>query len=242
MKKIVFGILVGFLFVLTGCSDDDGYSLSDMWIGFGIFQADEADNYKIIMDNKDVLIPIASNYPPGWGEQFENGERVLVNFTILDEILDDTGEVESYYVKVNSIEDILMKGVMDITPENEDSIGSDPIVVVDYWMTDSLLSFKLKYWGYDGIHFLNLVKEPSMSMAPGIQPFELELRHNANDDADAIYYTAYVSFSLNSLRIEGLDSVRFVVTATDYDGIEFSEEGVFDYSDLPDMVESNENN
>ena len=109
MKKIVFGILVGFLFVLAGCSDDEGYSLSDMWIGFGIFQADEADNYKIVMDNKDVLIPIASNYPPGWGEKLDNGERVLVNYTILGEELDDAGEIESYYVKVNSIEDILMK-------------------------------------------------------------------------------------------------------------------------------------
>ncbi len=242
MKKIVFGILVGFLFVLAGCSDDDGYSLSDMWIGFGIFQADEADNYKIIMDNKDVLIPIASNYPPGWGKQLDNGERVLVNYTILDENLDDAGEIESYYVKVNSIEDILMKSVMEITPENEDSIGNDPIVVVDYWMTDSLLSLKLNYWGYNGIHFLNLVKIPSMSMAPGIQPYELELRHNANDDDDAIYYTAYVSFSLNSLRIEGVDSVSFIVTSTDYDGIEYSEEGVFDYSDLPDVIIPNENN
>ena len=241
MKKIVFGILVGFLFVLTGCSDDDGYSLSDMWIGFGIFQADDADNYKIVMDNKDVLIPIASNYPPGWGERLDNGERVLVNYTILDEILDDAGEIESYYVKVNSIEDILMKGVMDITPENEDSIGNDPIVVVDYWMTDSLLSFKLKYWGYNEIHFLNLVKQPGDILTEN-QPIELELRHNANDDDDAIYYTAYVSFSLNSLRIEGLDSVRFVVTATDFDGVEFSEEGVFDYSDLPDVIDNGENN
>ena len=27
MKKIVFGILIGFLIVFTGCNDDDGYSL-----------------------------------------------------------------------------------------------------------------------------------------------------------------------------------------------------------------------
>ncbi len=242
MRKIAFGILVGFLFVLAGCSDDDGYSLSDAWIGFGIFQADEADNYKIIMDNKDVLIPIASNYPPGWGKRLDNGERVLVNYTILEDILDDDGEIEGYYVKVNSIKDILMKGIMEITPENEDSIGNDPIVVEDYWMTDSLLSFKLRYWGYNSIHFLNLVIKPSLSMAPGIQPYELELRHNANDDEAAIYYTAYVSFSLNSLRIDGVDSVSFVVTATDYDGVEFSEEGVFNYSDLPEIIEIVENN
>ena len=232
MKKIVFGILVGFLFVFAGCNDDEGYSLDDMWIGFGIFQGDESSSYQIVMDNDEVLIPVASNYAPGWEGSFDNGERIMVNYTILDENLDSSGEVESYYVKVNSIDDILMKRIMDITPENEDSIGNDPIIVNDYWMTDSLLTFKLKYWGYDQIHFLNLVKLPSMIMAPGIQPYELELRHNANDDEDAIPFTAFVSFSLNGLRIEGLDSVQFVVTSTDYDGNEFSEECVFNYGDL----------
>jgi hypothetical protein len=231
MKKIVFGIIVGFLFVFTGCLDDDSYSLGDMWVGFGIFQADESDSYQIVMDNDDILIPVASNYSQGWEENFDNGERIMLNYTILDENLDSSGEIESYYVKVNSIDDVLMKGVMDVTLENEDSIGFDPIIVNDYWMTDSLLTFKLRYWGYNQIHFLNLVKQPGDLSAEN-QPIELELRHNANEDDEAIPYTAFVSFSLNELRIEGLDSVQFVVTSTDYDGDEFSEEGIFNYSDL----------
>ncbi|MCK5730460.1 MAG: NigD-like N-terminal domain-containing protein [Draconibacterium sp.] len=233
MKKIGFVILVGFMFVFAGCNDYEGYSLGDMWVGFGIFQVDGLDSYKIILDNKDVLIPVASNYPPGWGANIDNGERVFVNYTILDEVLESS--LPAYYVKVNAIEDILMKDVMDITPEIEDSIGNDPIVVVDYWMTDSLLSFKLRYWGYYTTHFLNLVKQPG-EILPENLPIELELRHNANNDDDAIYYTAYVSFSLNDLRIEGLDSVQFVVTSIDYDGDEFSEEFIFNYSDLPDDI------
>ena len=231
MKKIVFGILVGFLFVFTGCIDDDSYSLGDMWVGFGIFQVVESDSYQIVMDNNDILIPLASNYSQGWEENFDNGERIMLNYTILDENLDSSGEIESYYVKVNSIDDVLMKGVMDLTPENEDSIGNDPIIVNDYWMTDSLLTFKLRYWGYNQIHFLNLVKQPGDLSAEN-QPIELELRHNANEDDEAIPYTAFVSFSLNDLRIEGLDSVQFVVTSTDYEDNEFSEDGVFNYSDL----------
>jgi hypothetical protein len=241
MKKIVVGVLIGFLFVFAGCNDDDdGYSMSDMWIGFGVYHGDE-NSSKIIMDNGDVLIPVASNYPPGWAELFDNGARILVNYTILDDKYDDEGNLESYYVKVNSFQDILMKGVMEITSENEDSIGNDAIIVEDYWMTDSLLSFKLKYWGYNSIHFLNLVKDTT-EITVDNQPIELQLRHNANEDEHTILYTAYVSFSLNSLRIEGQDSVKFVVTATDYDGIEFSEEGVFDYTDLPDVIIPTENN
>lgn len=234
MKKIVSGILIGFLFVFAGCNDDDGYSLDDMWVGFGIFQGDESSSYQIVMDNKDILIPVASNYPPGWQEELDNGERVYVNYTILDEVLNGAGEVESYYIKVNSIKEVLMKGIMDITPAIEDSIGNDPIIVDNYWMTDSLLNFKLKYLGSNEIHFLNLVKQPGDVLEEN-QPIELELRHNANEAEEVIpYYSAFVSFSLNSLRIEGLDSVQFVVTSTDYDGNLFSEEYVFNYSDLPE--------
>lgn len=235
MKKFVFGIFVGFLFLFVGCNDDDSYSLNDIWLGFGVIQKSDAaspsESPNIIMDNKDVLVPIASNYPAGWLSKFDNGERVLVNYTILDE--DINSSLPRYFVKVNSIEDVLMKGVMDITPVNEDSIGNDPIIVKNYWMTDSLLNFKLEYWGYNSIHFLNLVKHPD-AIVEDNQPVELELRHNANNDDESIPFTAYVSFSLNSLRIESRDSIRFSFTSTDYDGFDFTEECVFYYDGLND--------
>lgn len=230
MKKIVFGLLVAMVFGFMSCNDDDGYSLNDMWLGFGVLTGEEPGTYNIIMDNKDVLVPVSSSYP-GWQSQFDSGDRVLVNYTVLDEDLNDDGSVKFYYVKMNDIDDILMKGIMDITKENADSIGNDPIIVENYWMTDSLLSFKLKYWGFNGTHYLNLVKQPGDITADD-QPIELELRHNANDDEQSIPYTAYVSFSLNSLRINELDSVQFKFSSTDYDGTTRSNEEVFNYENL----------
>lgn len=230
MKKIVLGILVVIAVGFIAClDDDDGYSLNDRWVGFGVLTGEQAGEYNILMDNSDQLIPLASNNP-GWQTRFDSGDRVLVNYTILDDDLTDSTAV--YYVKVNTIDDILMKGIMDITPEIEDSIGNDHIIVEDYWMTDSLLSFKLKYWGgYGEIHYLNLVKEPG-ELTEDDQPFQLELRHNANDADEAVQYTAFVSFSLNSLRLAGLDSVQFKFTSTDYDGTSHSNTEVFDYKDL----------
>lgn len=230
MKRIVFGLLVALVFTFTACNDDDGYSLNDMWVGFGVLTGDEPGTYNIVMDNKDLLVPVASNYP-GWQTKFDSGDRVLTNYTILDEELNEDGSVKLYYVKINDIDDILMKGIMDITEENADSIGNDPIIVEDYWMTDSLLSFKLKYWGLNGIHFLNLVKQPGDITAED-QPIQLELRHNANGDDESVPYTAFVSFSLNSLRINELDSVQFKFSSTDYEGTTRSNEEVFNYEDL----------
>ncbi len=230
MKKIVFGLMIALVVMFTSCIDDDGYSLNDQWLGFGMVIGEESGSYQIIMDNKDVLNPVAAS-DPGWQNDFENGDRALVNYTILDEELNDDGTIKSYWVKVNNIEDVLMKGVFDITDDNADSIGYDPIIVDKFWMTDSLLNFKLKYWGYSGMHFLNLVKQPG-ELTEADQPIQLEIRHNANGDDDAIPYTAFVSFSLNELRISELDSVVFEFSWTDYDGMEHSELDVFNYKDL----------
>lgn len=243
MKKLGLGIIIGLILLMTGCLDDEGYSLGDVWFGFGVVQntdaASSTESFTITMDNGAKLVPVAWDYYQSRdghvyydvNNHLENGDRVMVNYTVLDDDGKEPGEIETFYVKVNSVKSVLMKGVMDITPENQDSIGNDPIIVQDYWMADSLLTFKLKYWGYNQIHFLNLVKDPGELTESGL-PIQLELRHNSNGDDESVPLTAFVSFSLNDLRIEGLDSVQFVVTSTDYDGNEISEEGVYDYSDL----------
>ncbi|WP_346864201.1 NigD-like N-terminal domain-containing protein [uncultured Draconibacterium sp.] len=148
MRKILFVLTIAVVFVFTSCNDDDGYSLGKYWVSFGIYQGENGSTEQIVLDNKDILVPVAANFP-GWASDFENGDRILVNYTILDEVLNTDGSVNSYYVKVNEVDNVLMKGIMDITEENADSIGNDPIIVSEYWMSDSLLNVKLKYWGYN---------------------------------------------------------------------------------------------
>jgi len=237
MKKIVFGILVGLLFVFAGCNDEEeGYSLYDQWIGFGIVE--NTDSYRIILDDGEVLLPVAfggydSSYDNDYSgnhQEIEAGDRVLVNFTILDDKVNEAGEIIAYYVKINSARKILMKGILDITPENEDSIGNDAIIVQEHWVTNNLLNLQLKYWGRNEIHFINLVKQPGVLTASN-QPFELELRHNSNEDDEAIPFVALVSFELDSLQVAGIDSVRFKVKSTDYDGKLFEFNGVYKYGE-----------
>lgn len=236
MKKFVFGVFLGLIFLMTGCLEEDGYSLSKMWVGFGVLQEVDTDSYKIIMDNDDVLIPVASNHNHSWqenvhddnGKALVNGDRLQVNYTVLSDEVDETGKVESYFVKLNSVKKVLMKEILDVTVENQDSMGNDPVIVKDYWMKDSLLNFKIKYWGHNEVHFINLVKQPGVLTSES-QPIQLELRHNDNNDSEDIPYFAYVSFKLTNLKIAGLDSVQFVVNSTDYDGNEFTYEGTYNY-------------
>ena len=235
MKKIVYLVFVAFLFVFAGCNDEDeGYSLNNVWVGFGIVE--NTDSYRIVMDDGEVLLPVAfGGVDPGYGhdisgnhQQIKAGDRVLVNFTILDDKVNEAGEIVAYYVKINSSKKILMKGILDITPENQDSIGNDAIIVQEHWVTNNLLNLQLKYWGRQQIHFINLVKKPGVLTAAN-QPFELEIRHNDNGDEASIPFVALVSFELDRLQVAGIDSVRFKVKSTDYDGKVNQFDGVYKY-------------
>jgi hypothetical protein len=218
---------MGFMFsFLTSCDlNDDGYSLSDAWVGFGIVEKDSDEGVgKIVMDDNEVLFPVSSNYY--WHEVKDN-ERVLVNFTILGNKKTDNHD-EHYYVKINSLRKILYKGVLDITPAIEDSIGNDPIKVKDRWIKRNLLNFELKYYGGNKTHFLNLVKQPGVITSDD-EPVILELRHNNNDDTGTIPMSAIVTFDLSSLKIEGKTSTKFKVIAKGFDGEDFEYSGEYKY-------------
>lgn len=230
MKKLGFILLAVLSIATISCLDDDGYSLNDQWIGFGMY-VNESGAMLIKMDDGDVLKPVAWNSGLNYGDDFDDGSRLLVNFTILDEVLNSDGSVNQYLVKVNDAREILLKGILGLTEENADSIGNDPLIVEDFWMTDSLLNFKIKYWGYNQVHFLNLVEETEEPQTE--DPVKLQLRHNANDDSESLSYTAFVSFSLNQLRVSGKDSISVEVSSTDYEGVTHTFEKVFNYSNLP---------
>ncbi len=240
MKKFVFLLLAGLSFMVTGClfEDDEGYSLDKMWLGFGMVEQVNSDplEYRITMDNGDVLLPVVAGYGRPWyymgtndpNSRLKTGDRILVNYTILGDHSGDNDDVSQYYIRVNSVKKILLKQIVDITPENEDSIGNDPLVVKKAWMKDGLLNFEIKYWGRYEVHYINLVKEPG-ELTPASQPVQLELRHNDNGDLQDIPYSAHVSFNMENIMIQGLDSVRFRVTATDYEGDLFEYEGTYHY-------------
>ncbi|MDR2911437.1 MAG: NigD-like protein [Bacteroidales bacterium] len=231
MKKNMLIILAASVFLITSCSkDDDGYSLGKFWIGFGIVQNTDSttDNYRITMDNKKILIPVSVDF--NIYDYVKDGDRIRVNYTILDDNANGNEPATEYYVRINSVSKILMKGIIDITEENQDSIGNNPVDVKDIWVSDNLLNIEILYWGSNKTHFINIVKQPGELNENTAQPIEIELRHNNNNDEEIIPQTGFVSFQLNALKIPNIDSVEFVVKGTNYSGKEFNYKGVYNYN------------
>jgi hypothetical protein len=218
----MLGITLGFL---SGCdflNDDDSDSLQDVWASFGLIHKDAASNsFTIKLDNGATLIPSNASY---WNDDVHDNQRVLANFTILNDE-QNADDAKPYDVKINSLRNILYKGILNITPAIEDSIGNDPIYVKDHWITNNMLNFELQYLGGNKIHYINLVKQPNSTT----EPIVLELRHNNNDDLDRINMSAVVTFDLSSLKVAGKDSVTFKVVGKGYNNYNFEYTGVYKY-------------
>ncbi len=228
MKTIKIFLLIAFTTLFLGsCNfDDDGYSLSDAWLGFGLTDnvSENGHSFIIRMDDGSVLYPVANQMP--WFD-IEKDQRLLVNYTVLGD-KNVSGNNKEYYVRINQLKEILYKGIFEITPETEDSIGNDPIHVVDAWLVDSLLTFELKYYGNSQVHYINLVKQPGQPTAAD-EPIELELRHNNRNDAPYMPMTAFVTFKLNAIKIAGKNSVGFKVNGVDFNNTTYEDTGVYEY-------------
>jgi len=227
MKRfLILFVAATFLGFMSGCDlDDDGYSLDDAWVGFGLVKKEaSASTFTVVMDDGEILFPTANS---DLVNEVVNNERVLVNFTILGN-KDNPDHNEYYYVKINSLKKILYKGIFTITPAKEDSIGNDPIRVADKWIKNGILNFELQYRGGNETHFINLVKAPgNIDVSNG--PVLLELRHNNNDDAGNLPLSGFVSFDLSALKIAGRTSTPFKITAKGFDGETFEYTGEYKY-------------
>ena len=226
MKTLCIWTFALVAILMTSCQkDDDSYSVGKFWVGFGIIDKSGPDSFTVQMDDGSIIHPVAGNLNGSW---FEDDQRVLVNYTIVsDKKVDETDK--EYFVKINSARKILMKGIVDITEAIEDSIGNDPVIIRDAWMSSNqLLNMELRYFGNSEVHFINLVKEPG-ELTAADQPIELELRHNKNGDREDVLFNAFVSFDLSAIMIEDQDSVSFIVRSVDYQGNESTFEGTYKY-------------
>lgn len=217
MKKMRFGILLALISVLAfSCSDDDGYSLGDIWITTGTV-VKTTDYFYVITDGGDALWPSASNISPG---SVEDGMRTLVNYTILGDATDD--ERYDYYVKINGLEELLTKPIFNFdettSVEVRDSIGNDPVTITDTWFTNDYLNVQFEYGAGPGyIHFINLVKDTE-DLETENGEIILELKHNKNNDPYNYLQWGIASIDISEIKQPGQSTVDIFVRSLDKEG------------------------
>jgi len=144
----------------------------------------------------------------------KNNQRVIMEYVILSNKA--TGSSYSHDVKLNDVYEVLTKGIFDVTTATQDSIGNDPVVINDMWVSGDYLNVEFIYPGYSKTHFINLVSDSIKNKTYTDNKAHVEFRHNANDDYPSINISGIVSFNISKLKVVGVNSVDFVVHTNEF--------------------------
>lgn len=202
-KNLLFPFLsLGALFMLPACSDSDDHQFDTLRPTALVTVCPNADGTFVMqLDNTTKLIPTNVSTSP-FGEK---EVRALVNYT---ETADIPSEEHIRNVHVNWLDSIRTKiPVLTAGEENDDLYGKDPVEIVNDWVTiaeDGYITMRIRtLWGSPGaVHYVNLVSGTNPD-----NPFEFELRHNAQGDTYGQWGDALIAFNLNSLINAGSEPV-----------------------------------
>lgn len=220
MKRLVIAVVL-LVMILPACNKDDQLP---QWTGIGTIEKPDAnlDDFTIVLDGDEKLIPSSSIS----GNNLEDGERVIVQYEIIEELGND-----EYKIRLYDLDRILTKNIFQLTEATNDSIGDDPVFVKDdnIWIKDNYLNFIFSYYGAYEVHMVNLVKLYEATYTEDGKLI-LEFRHNSNDDFSSVLLNGVVSFDLESLKEEGMDSIDFLVKVNLYDSEPMEWEGSYTFN------------
>ena len=198
MKKwnwILLAMLVVFVPVWQACDDNDGYSVGDMAYDLATVRAFGGGTYHLEGDHWGTIIPVTPD--PLWYRPVD-GKRVFVYFNPLY----DNYQGYDVAVKMDRINNILTKPIEDLTAENEEEYGNDP-VAGNFWISNGYLNVVFRqYLPVSTPHRVSLVQNKTVE--PENDGYiHLEYRYNTYGDGITNWYTdgAMVCFNLNSLEI-----------------------------------------
>lgn len=228
-RVFLFATILGLLPIFQSCNND-GYSLGNYALDIATVKTIESNQYYLELDNDKTLWPAGTLIP---GYQAKDGQRVLADFTLLD---DKFGDYD-YAVRVNSIYNILTKSIEDLNSENEEEFGNDPISIPTngIWIGSHYLNIEFfMHVPASKKHRISLVRNTEIT-APDDEYLHLELRYNTYDDVSNYVNKGIVSFDL--LEAENSTSSKYKgVVLKINSAVNGFKDLVFDYSDVIPVV------
>lgn len=212
--------------MLQSC-DDDGYSLGNYVVRMATVRVISGNSYYLEIDNGKTLFPAASDvlwYKP------VDGQRVVANYTLLG---DDYGNYD-HAVKVNFLSNVLTKTVEDLTAEDEEKFGNDPVRIIDMWAGGNYLN--VEFWinlPSQYKHRISLVNNTSEDW-PDDGYIHLEYRYNDQDDTTGYWRRSIVSFNLgNYVSEEALAKYNGIKVKTNPASADDTEAWTFEFRESP---------
>ncbi len=221
MKKNVLVLALALPFLFQSCSKNDDYP-NDYWQAIATVEnPDNQASFTFVRDNGLRFWTAESRLPHNYRPK--DGQRIIANYTVLSD--KPKGSAYNHDVRINSLYEVLTKGIFPITPQTQDSIGNEPINILDIWLRRDYLNVDFTFYSYNKTHFINLVSDASKTYSDG--KIHLEFRHNSNKDYPSYLRRGIVSFDLRSLQKSESDSVRLVIHTKEYN---MTKEKTYDFT------------
>ncbi len=207
MKKM---FLLFLALPLFWACENDSSDYVKTYVRIGTVENPNQSTSFLLKQDDSITTKVVQNYVNYYRPK--DKQRVILRYQILDEKPDSLPQ--KYDVRVYAVYEILTKDIFKITPQTEDSIGNEPIIIRDMWVANDHLNVEFSYYGYSKTHFINLVSDASNTSTDN--KVHLEFRHNSNNDYPYYYTNGMVSFRLDSLKVDGQTKTDFVVHVNKY--------------------------
>lgn len=213
MKR--FGLttfVLGFLLLsvtLSSCTNDDDNMTLLQPTALVTVRPTDSGAFTLQLDNNTILYPSNMKNSPFGDKEV----RALVNYT------DEENRGDTRNVHINWIDSIrTKKPVPDLGIENDNKYGNDAIEIVKDWVTiaeDGYLTLRIRtQWGMtNNKHYINLLTGVNPE-----NPYEFELRHDANGDIGGSMGDALIAFNLNDLSGKEEQNVKLKLNWKSFSG------------------------
>lgn len=139
----------------------------------------------------------------------ETGQRILAAYNIVQRAPESANY--DFNVHLRNVYEVLTKGIVELTDENEAAIGDDPYESVRLWIGSDWLNVEFTVRGSGrSAHYINLVQD-NRTPAPDDGKIHLQLRQNADGDISGRRLWGLASFNLTDLQEAGQTEVTIVV-------------------------------
>ena len=194
---------------LAACQDSEDEVAPKFLIEYGTIEKIDRDNYVIRLDKGPVLIPTEQVVP---GRTLKNESRIDIDYAILQEAPDSCKA--DYFVRINYLNEIPTWNVIPYSPAIEESLGHDPVSIINTQIANGFLTVEFHYETSDlsDAHTFSLARHDELTADGRIL---LEFRHNANGDEGTNKF-GHVCFRLKDEFTQSEDSVRLTITYEDF--------------------------
>ncbi len=192
---------------LISCSDDDSSQNTTYYTARATVTSELDQTLTLNTDGGNLLTIISDygSYAPS------KGQRSMVTYSKV------SGQGNVYNADLHSAYDLLTKDVVELTADNQASIGNDPIHLYKAWCAGGFLNVNFGFnTSGNTTHYVNLV-ENSLASYPDDGKIYLEFRHNAMGDSENYGQRGTVCFDLAKYQNNG-QTQTFVIMFTEFDG------------------------